>query len=137
MSDYMLTVPEEIYARARRVAEATAQPVDQVMIDCLRTLSSPLPALPPEEEAELDALKRLSVDALWTIAREQMPDDLKARMQDLMDRSSRGTITPGEHAELENLVERGQRLMVRKSEAAALLTQRGYEVTPKDMMARE
>ena len=137
MSDYMLTVPEDIYARARRIAEETAQPVDQVMLEYLRTLSIPLPNLPPEEEAELEALNNLSDDALWTIAREQMADVLQARMQGLMDKNSAGTITPAEYAELEALVERGQRLMVRKSEAAALLTQRGYTVRPKDMTARE
>jgi hypothetical protein len=33
MSHYLLTVPEDIYARARRVAEETSQMADQVMID--------------------------------------------------------------------------------------------------------
>jgi hypothetical protein len=107
------------------------------MIEYLRALSAPLPALPPDEEAELEALKNLSDDALWTIAREQMPDNLQTRMQDLMDKNTLGTITPDDYSELETLVERGQQLMVRKSEAAALLTQRGYKVTPKDMAARE
>ncbi len=137
MSDYVLTVPEEVYARARQIAEETSQLVDEVMIEYLRTLSTPLPTLLPEEEAELDALKKLSNDALWTIAREQMPDDLQIRMQDLMDKNSFGAITSDEYIELEGLVERGQRLMVRKSEAAALLTQRGYKVTPKDMTVGE
>jgi hypothetical protein len=73
----------------------------------------------------------------WTIAREQMPDNLQIRMQDLMDNNSVGTITSEEYTELEGLVERGQRLMVRKSEAAALLTRRGYKITPKVMTARE
>ncbi|MCC6617140.1 MAG: hypothetical protein IT320_26945 [Anaerolineae bacterium] len=131
MSDYMLTVPEEVYARARQIAEETSRPVDQVMIEYLRTLSTPLPALPPDEEAELEALKNLSDDALWTIAREQMPNDVQTRMQDLMDKNSRGTLASDEYSELEMLVERGQRLMVRKSEAAALLTERGYTVTPR------
>jgi hypothetical protein len=137
MSDYVLTVPEEVYARARQIAEDTSQLVDEVMIEYLRTLSTPLPTLPPDEEAELDALKNLSDDALWTIAREQMSDDLQVRMQDLMDKNSIGTITSDEYTELEGLVERGQQLMVRKSEAAALLTQRGYKVTPKDMTVHE
>ena len=137
MSDYTLTVPEEVYACARKIAEETSQSVDQVMIEYLRTLSAPLPTLPPEEEAELEALKNLSDDALWTIAREQMPDDLQALMQDLMDKNSVGTIIPEEYIELGSLVERGQRLMVRKSEAAALLTRRGYKITPKDMTIGE
>ncbi|MEZ4668182.1 MAG: hypothetical protein R3E39_09735 [Anaerolineae bacterium] len=133
MSDYMLTVPEEVYVRARQIAEETSQLVDEVMIEYLRTLPTPLPTLPPDEEAELYALKNLSDDALWTIAREQMPDDLQVRTQDLMDKNSMGSIVPEEYTELEALVERGQRLMVRKSEAAAILTQRGHKVTPKDM----
>lgn len=137
MSDYILTVPEEVYARARQIAEETSQPVEQVMIEYLRTLSVPLPVLPPDEEAELEALKSLSDDALWTIAREQMADGLQARMQLLMGKNSLGAITPDEYKELETLVERGQRLMVRKSEAAALLTQRGFSVTPKDMTASD
>lgn len=124
MSDYTLTVPEAIVVRAQEIAERTAQSVDQVMLERLQTLS--VPALSADEEAELDALKHLSADALWTIAREQMLDSLQARMQFLMDKNSEGSISPDEYAELELLVERGQRLMLRKSEAAALLKQRGY-----------
>src|ERR1043165_7825006 len=120
MSNYTLTVPEEVYERARQIAQETSQPVDQVMIEYLRTLSAPFPTLPPDEEAELEALQYLSDDALWTIAREQMADHLQATMQTLMDKNSAGTIAADEHKELENLVERGQQLMVRKSEAAAL-----------------
>ena len=43
MSDYVLTVPEEVYARARQIAEETSQLVDEVMMEYLRTLSTPLP----------------------------------------------------------------------------------------------
>lgn len=67
MSDYTLNIPEEVYIRARQIAEETSQPVDQVMIEYLRTLSAPMPALPPNEAAELEALRHLSDDTLWTI----------------------------------------------------------------------
>jgi hypothetical protein len=137
MSDYTLSIPEEVYDRARQIAEETAQPVDKVMIEHLRTLAAPLPILEPDEESELEALKNLSDDALWTIAREQMPDELQQQMQDLMDKNSLGKIAPAEFDELQKLVERGQRLMLRKSEAAALLTQRGYAIAPEDMTDRE
>lgn len=46
------------------------------MIEYLRTLSVPLSVFPPGEAAELEALKHLSDDALWTIAREQMAQDI-------------------------------------------------------------
>jgi hypothetical protein len=133
MNPYTLTVPEDVYQRARLIAEETSRPVDEVLIAYLRTLSAPLPVLAADEEAELEAMKHLSDDALWTMAREQMAASLQEQMQTLMDGNSRGTLSAEERTTLENLVERGQRLMLRKSEAGALLTQRGYRVTPEDM----
>lgn len=137
MHPYTLTLPEDVYQRARLIAEETSQPIDQVLIDYLRTLSAPLPVLAADEEAELDAMKHLSDDALWTMAREQMSASLQSQMQHLMDGNSKGTLAAEEQTTLENLVERGQRLMLRKSEAAALLTQRGFRVTPEDMAGRD
>ncbi len=128
----VLVLPEDIAARARQIAETTSQPVEQVLIDYLKTLSAPLPELPPAEQAELDALHQLSDDALWTIAREQMPTEVQARAHELMDKQSFGTVPDEEQAELERLVERGDRLMLRKAEAAAILRNRGYPFTQKD-----
>jgi hypothetical protein len=132
MSDYMLTVPPEVYRRARRIARKTSQQVEQVLIDHLKTLSEPLPLLPPDEQEELDALRHLSDDALWTIAREQMPANVQARMQILMDKNNFGTIQADEYAELEQYVESGNRLMVRKAEAAGILMERGHKFTQQD-----
>ena len=58
-------------------------------------------------------------------------------MQVLMDGNTMGTLSTSEHKELEQLVEQGQRLMLRKAQAAALLTEKGYKVTPKDMAASD
>jgi hypothetical protein len=134
MSTFTLDVPDELMSAARQIAQATSQPIEQVLLSRLK-IALPLPMLPPDEEAELQALQHLSDDALWTIAREQMQDDLQARMKTLMSKNSLGTIASDEYKELETLVDRGQRLMLRKSEAAAILTRRGYTVIPKDLAA--
>ncbi len=134
MSDYVLSIPDDVVAAAREIAEATAQPVEDVLLNRLKTV---LPSLPPDEEAELEALHHLSDDALWTIARERMTVSLQEQMQALMDKNSLGTITPAEYAELEQLVDRGQRLMLRKSESAAILTRRGYQIGSQDFSAGE
>ena len=128
----VLTVPEDISDRARQIAESTEQPVEQILIEHLKTLSVPLLALAPEEQAELDALHYLSDDALWTIAREQMPEDVQARAHELMDKNTSATITEAERLELNRLLERADRLMLRKAEAAVLLRERGYSFTQQD-----
>lgn len=130
--EIVLTIPEDISARARQIAETTEQPVEQVLIEHLKTLSSPLPELPSEDQAELEALHHLSSDALWTIAREQMPETAQNRAHELMSKNSRGIITDEERAELEALVERSDRLMLRKAEAASILKKRGYAFTQRD-----
>jgi hypothetical protein len=89
--------------------------------------------LPADELAELQAMVYLSDDTLWTIAREQMQPDLQKRMSTLMNKNSEGTITGEEHNELSSLVERGERLMLRKAEAMKLLLERGYPVTLADL----
>jgi hypothetical protein len=132
----ILEVPEDISVRAREIAETVAQPVEQLLLDHLKTLAPPLPVLPPDTQVELAALQHLSDDALWTIAREQMPEDVQARAHALMDKNSRDVMTDEEHAELEKLVERGDRLMLRKAEAAALLRKRGYTFTQKDFLSK-
>lgn len=132
MSSYMLSVPEEIYNRACRIAAETAQPVEQVLLAHLKNLHDPWPSLPPDEQEELEALHHLSDDALWTIAREQMPNNLQERLQLLMDKNSLGTIRGEEYQELAEYVARGNRLMVRKAEAAGILVERGHVFTQKD-----
>ena len=132
MSDYTVTlpVPEEIYDRARQVAAGTAQSVEAVLLQQLQAaFMAPLPPLPPDEQRELEALTSLSDEALWTLAREQMAQDKQARLHVLMDANSQGTLEEAQRVELEALVTQGQRLSVRKAQAAALLTERGYRVT--------
>lgn len=121
-----LTLPEDISDRAREIAESKAQSVEQILLDHLQTLSISLPPLPSDVETELQALSKLSDDALWTIAREQMPDDVQMRAHQLMDKNAHTFLNAEESAELEHLVERADRLMLRKAEAASLLKARGY-----------
>ncbi|MFQ5813791.1 MAG: hypothetical protein ACE5I2_11495 [Anaerolineae bacterium] len=140
MSHYPVTlpVPDYIYDRAHRIAEVTLQSIEAVLLEQLEdAFAEPLPDLPPDEQRELDALTHLSSEALWTIAREHMPKDKQARMQALMDAHSQGALDDAQRSELEVLVEQGQRLGLRKAQAAALLTERGYTVTPDDLASAD
>lgn len=128
-----LQVPQHIYERAQQVATTTAQPLEAVILQELETAF--LPPLPPDEVAELNALTHLSDDALWTIAREQLPAASQARLQVLMTGNTKGILTDDEYKELEQLVDQGQRLMLRKGKAAALLTGRGYTVDRETLRA--
>lgn len=140
MTDHPITVtlPDAIFDPIREIAEAKAQSVEQVVLEQLRSvLSISLPPLPPDEEAELAAFKFLSDDTLRNIARQQASQKIQERTQHLMDRNTLGTIMPEEYQELSELVEQGQRLMLRKAWAAGVLIERGYKITGEDMTAED
>jgi hypothetical protein len=139
MADHPVTlnVPEQIYEQARQVAEATSQPIEQVLIRRLQDAYASLSRLPPDEQAELAAFRFLSDDTLRGIAREQMPSSLQGRMVYLGDRNSRGTITTEEFDEYRRLVEQGERLMLRKAWAANVLMDRGYQLTGQDYVTQD
>jgi hypothetical protein len=140
MSQYSVTlpIPDYIYNHARRIAEGTSQSIEAVLLQQLQdAFTAPVPDLAPEEQRELEALSLLSDDALWTIARERMPEDRQARLHALMDANSQGKLTAMQQAELEALVIQGQRLSVRKAQAAAVLTGRGYRVTLEALSATD
>jgi hypothetical protein len=130
MSDYTISIPDTLYDKAQRVAKQHAQSVETVIRTRLEgALDQPMLDLPTDERDELQAMSYLSDDALWTIAREQMQPELQASMSKLMDKNSAGTITEEECRDLSNLVERGERLTLRKSQAMKLLLDRGYAVS--------
>ena len=120
-----VNIPDDVYERLRKLAETTDPPIESVLINQLKT-SLPLSDLSLDEAGELVALRHLSDDALHQIAREQLPDTVQSRMQDLMDQNSLGDISPSDYAELEALGERANRLMLRKAEADAILIERGH-----------
>ncbi len=89
----IITLPGDISQTARAIAETADQSAEQGILDHLRTLAAPLPALPPDEQKELTALQHLSDDTLWTIARELMPEAAQTRARTLVDgqKQPRGT----------------------------------------------
>lgn len=134
MSIHMIPISDNVYKKAQRVANQLSQPVGDLIQTKLESLlDQPIVDLPVDEMAELQVMVYLSDDTLWTIAREQMPPTLQKRLSALMNRNSEGIITSDEHNELSALVERGERLMLRKAEAMKLLLERGYSVTLDDL----
>jgi hypothetical protein len=129
----VLTIPEDVSDHVRHIAESADLSVEQLVIDRLRALS----VLPQEIQDEVTALHYLSDDALWTIAQEQVPDHVQQRAQALMDKNTFGTITEQEREELQQVVDRADRLMLRKAEAAALLRERGHDFKQSDFKPRK
>ena len=94
----------------------------------------------PGTGSDVDAQETLARILQARVAGDEHPETSRFRLPRL------GTISPWSSKATEILrgcglpvgrVERGQRLMVRKSEAAALLKSRGHKVTPQNLAVRE
>lgn len=124
----VLQLPPVLYRAARKLAEATRQPLEQVLQASLARVLPPLDDVPPEEVAELSALALLEDVALWQTARATMPSTDQRALHDLLDSQSAGQLTPPDQLRLQALMEVYGKLTVRRAHAYLLLARRGYRV---------
>ena len=130
MTDHIvtLTISESAYAEARRIAEGSAQTVERVLASQIERSLEDLSGLPPDEQVELAAMQHLSDEVLTTIAQEKAPPDVQERVTVRLALNKRSVLTQAESEELAQLLEHGDRITLRKAQAAAILVQRGHSV---------
>ena len=123
-----LTLPEALYYRLERTAQATHQPLQEIALRALRLGSPPAwDDAPAELQPDLAALDRMDDEALWKIAKGRLDADF-GRRDELLARNADGQLSPAERVELDRLRDEEDRFMVRKAHAAALLRWRGHVV---------
>jgi len=121
-----LQVPPSVYRLAKKTAEATSRPVEQVLVDVLSAATPVSEDVPPELQTELDAFAQVSDDELLSIARRSFPDDQRRIYDRLLKKNDAGAITPAERDQLEDLRQASERLTLQKAHAYAILKWRGH-----------
>jgi hypothetical protein len=106
-----------------------------VLINDTEALSAmPGQSLPPEIEAELQALEFLNDDLLWAVARSRIILPKQRRWQRLLKKSKQQGLTEAEQQELERIMADSDRLTVCKAQAYLLLKQRGHRIPELDKL---
>ena len=128
-----IQVPDELYERLRRTAEAMRAPLDAV---AGRALAAGLPlsaADAPEGLREaLRGLEELPDDDLWSVWRMAVEPAAVARHRVLLDKNAAGTLSSEEREELDRLREEADRVLLHRAHAAALLHWRGHALPTMD-----
>lgn len=128
MTTITLDLPQVIYRRAQRVAQATKRPVEQVVMEWIQ---------PPAEDETTDLQKLLADlesfdDAeLQKIVRSGIPTQDATHLQTLLHLQQQRPLTVAERREAEHLVAQEDWYTLRKAKALFLLKQRG--MTPADL----
>jgi hypothetical protein len=123
-----LTLPDDVLQPVQRVAQATKQSVEALLVIALQAALPTLEALPPDVMQDLIALESLNDQALWRGMLETVPLDQQHRLHDLLSRNQEGILTDSEREQLVILQQQADLVMLRKACAAVLLRFRGKRV---------
>jgi hypothetical protein len=123
-----LTLPDEVLQPVQRVAQATKQSVEELLVIALQAALPSLAGLPPDIMQDLTALESLDDQALWRVMLETVALDQQRRLHHLLSRNQAGILTEPEREELAILQQQADLVMLRKARAAVLLRFRGKRV---------
>ena len=123
-----LTLPDNILQPAQRVAQATKQSVEELLVTALQAALPTLEGLPPDVVQHLVALESLDDQTLWRVILETVPRDQQHQLHDLLLRNQAGMLTDAEREQLAILQQQANLVMLRKARAAVLLRFRGKRV---------
>jgi hypothetical protein len=131
-----IELPESIFNRFVQIAEATQQPLEDLIA---QSVVSNLPPsaenAPLELRAELMEMQTLSVDELLAIAQTQADAIQHEHHVQLLEKNQAGLMHPEEQKELTNLRLTADRLMLRKAYAWSILRWKGHRLPPLKELA--
>lgn len=127
MQSVTVQLPDNLYQRMRRRARIRNRSVaDEVAAVIEQAIAEEI--TPPPDDM-LEQLAHLSEQDLWAAARLHVPEELSARMQALVWKEQAEGLIPAEQEEAGQIQRYGQHVMLVRAEAAALLRERGFDVS--------
>ncbi|MGB8702656.1 MAG: hypothetical protein WCD18_24850 [Thermosynechococcaceae cyanobacterium] len=124
-----IELPEFIFHRFVQIAEATHQPLEDLIA---QSVVSNLPPsaenAPLELRAELTEMQTLSVDELLAIAQTQANTIRHENHVQLLEKKQTEDLSAEDQRELNNLRQTADRLMLRKAYAWAILRWKGHRI---------
>ncbi len=123
-----LTLPDLLFEPVQRIARATNQPVEAVLLKALQVSLPPLDGLPDAMADALAGLEELDNASLERVMREQVRAEDQDEMEQLLDRLQAGQASETEVARLDDLRTRADRVMLRNARAAVILRFRGERI---------
>jgi hypothetical protein len=116
-----LTLPDEIYRRAKYMAQLTGRNVADVLAETIQASLSPLGT----QDERIQPVLSLPDETVLVLSESQMDEKPARRMSHLLDRQQAGVITETEQSELRALMQVYDEGLLRKTQALAEAVRRG------------
>ena len=124
-----LNLPGHLYNRLKRRAEQAHRTVEAELLEVVASAVPVADELPAELNEAISPLALLDDEALWRAARSHLPAEAAAQMENLHLKRQREGLIEAEAQTLAGLVRQYERTMLVRAQAAALLKQRGHDVS--------
>lgn len=129
VQDVTIRLPKALYEQLLSRAARRQRTVADEVLDVLTGATPATEALPDELERAIAQLISVDDAALWQAARSHMPTDAVERLQELNLKRQREGLVEAEQQESDVLIRQYERSMLMRAQAAALLKQRGHDIS--------
>lgn len=132
-----LMLPDLLFEPVQRIACATNQPVEAVLLKALQVSLPPLDGLPDVLTDALSRLEELDNATLAGVMREQVRPEDQDEMEQHLDLLQMGQASELDLKRLDELRIRADRVMLRKARASVILRFRGERIPTEAELRRE
>ena len=122
-------LPDKLYDQIKRRAQRKQRTVEEEVAAVMAEAMPTQDDLPAGIDGELEQLAFLTDEELWRAAQSRLAASENQRMQALILKRQRDNLSQREQSEAERLVQRSNRIMLVRAQAAVLLRDRGYDVS--------
>lgn len=124
-----LEIPAELYTRIMQRAERSKRSVEAEFLDVLTHAVHEPETLPSELAQAIEPLEGLDDVQLWKAARERLANAISAELEALNVKQQRSGLTASEQQRADELGFEYDRVMLVRARAAAILRERGHDVS--------
>jgi len=124
-----VNLPGPLYERLARRATKAHRTIEAELVDAVATLPDEPDELPADMAEAIAALHLLGDEELWRAARQRPVPEKASDLEYLHRKRQRDGLSTSELEALATLMKEYTRIMLVRSRAAALLKQRGHDVS--------
>jgi hypothetical protein len=124
-----VNLPETLYEQVKQHARQTQRSIEDELVAMVMAALPTVDDLPADLAHEIKQLAFLTEDELWQAARTTLTANDSKRMQELIEKRQHEGLSPDENLEIEQLAYRYDQTMLVRAQAAALLKERGQDIS--------
>lgn len=124
-----VSLPSTLYERLTRRAQRTRRTVEAELIDVVATLPDEPDELPADMAEAIAALHLLADEDLWRAAGQRLAAEKAGLIEELHFKRQREGLSASEVEALATLMREYTRVLLVRSRSAALLKERGHDVS--------